>query len=107
MRRRTQPTPQPHEAPPAGDRDRKHDCRRRRQPVSAAATPAPPRTIPWGRRWSRGLKGLAGVLLLLGAWQASVPLVGMSSYFYPSPTDVIASFAELIRKGILPVYLAD
>jgi ABC-type nitrate/sulfonate/bicarbonate transport system permease component len=47
------------------------------------------------------------VLLLVALWQASVPMVGMSSYFYPSPADVVASFAELIRKGILPVYLAD
>ncbi|MBA3507776.1 MAG: ABC transporter permease, partial [Betaproteobacteria bacterium] len=71
------------------------------------AAPAPLRAASWSRRWSRPLKGLAGVLLLLAAWQVSVPLVGMSSYFYPSPADVIASFTELTRKGILPVYLAD
>ena len=76
--------------------------------MSAATAPAAPlRALPWGRRWSRGLKGAAGVLLLLALWQASVPLVGMSSYFYPSPADVVASFAELIGNGILPVYLAD
>jgi len=75
--------------------------------MSAAITAAPPRARPFGRRFGRGLKGLAGVLLLLGAWQASVPLVGMSSYFYPSPADVIVAFADLVRKGILPVYLAD
>ena len=71
------------------------------------AAPAPLRAASWSGRWSRPLKGLAGVLLLLAAWQVSVPLVGMSSYFYPSPADVIASFTELTRKGILPVYLAD
>jgi len=75
--------------------------------MSAAITMAPPHARPFGRRFGRGLKGLAGVLLLLGAWQASVPLVGMSSYFYPSPADVIVAFADLVRKGILPVYLAD
>ena len=60
-------------------------------------------------RWrlSRGLKGLAGVLLLLLAWQLSVPLVGLGSYFYPAPTDVVAALADLVRKGILPVYLVD
>lgn len=59
------------------------------------------------RRRARALKGAAGVLLLLAAWQISVHMVGLSSYFYPSPADVVAAFGELIRKGILPVYLAD
>jgi NitT/TauT family transport system permease protein/taurine transport system permease protein len=61
--------------------------------------------IRW--RMSKALKGLAGVLLLLVAWQLSVPLVGLGSYFYPSPTDVLAAAVDLVRKGILPVYLAD
>jgi NitT/TauT family transport system permease protein/taurine transport system permease protein len=56
---------------------------------------------------ARALKGFAGVMLLLLAWQISVPLVGLGPYFYPAPTDVLAAFGELIRKGILPVYLAD
>ncbi len=51
--------------------------------------------------------GTAGVLLLLAAWQVSVPLVGLGPYFYPAPTDVVGAFGDLIRKGILPVYLAD
>ena len=59
------------------------------------------------RRVTRVLKGAAGVLLLLAAWQVSVPLVGMGSYFYPSPSDVAAAFVDLMRKGILPVYFAD
>jgi len=60
-------------------------------------------------RWrvSRTIKGLAGVLLLLTAWQISVPLIGLGSYFYPSPADVVAAVADLVRKGILPAYLAD
>jgi NitT/TauT family transport system permease protein/taurine transport system permease protein len=60
-------------------------------------------------KWQSGrfAKGLAGVLLLVLAWQVSVPLVGMSAYFYPSPTDVVAAAIDLVRKGILPVYLAD
>ena len=69
--------------------------------------PAPPPRRLIGRRWGRALKGSAGVLLLLVAWQLSVPLVGLGPYFYPSPSDVAASFAELMRKGILPVYFAD
>jgi NitT/TauT family transport system permease protein/taurine transport system permease protein len=60
-------------------------------------------------RWrpGRAAKGALGVLLLLAAWQLSVPLVGLGSYFYPAPTDVAVAFVDLIRKGILPVYLAD
>ena len=69
------------------------------------AQPAVPRLR--SRRVAAALKGCAGVLLLLAAWQVSVPLVGLGPYFYPAPTDVIAAFGDLIRKGILPVYLAD
>ena len=60
-----------------------------------------------GRRLARGVRGAVGVLLLLAAWQISVPLIGLSSYFYPAPTDVVAAFADLMRKGILPEYFAD
>ena len=59
------------------------------------------------RRLGPAARGFAGVLLLLAAWQISVPLVGMTSYFYPAPSDVLAAFVDLVRKGILPVYLAD
>jgi ABC-type nitrate/sulfonate/bicarbonate transport system permease component len=59
------------------------------------------------RRAARAFKGAAGVVLLLAAWQISVPLVGLGSYFYPAPSDVAAAFVDLCRKGILPVYLAD
>jgi len=59
------------------------------------------------RSLGRFAKGCAGVLLLLAAWQVSVPIVGLSPYFYPAPTDVVAAFADLMRKGILPVYFAD
>ncbi|HEY5366298.1 MAG TPA: ABC transporter permease [Casimicrobiaceae bacterium] len=58
-------------------------------------------------RWGRTLRGTAGVLALLLAWQLSVPLVGMSAYFYPTPGDVLAAFVDLVRKGILPSYLGD
>jgi len=72
--------------------------------VALASPPAAPR-LRW--RTSRAAKGAAGVLLLLLAWQVSVPFVGMSAYFYPSPADVAAAAVDLVRKGILPVYLAD
>jgi NitT/TauT family transport system permease protein/taurine transport system permease protein len=55
----------------------------------------------------RVLKGALGLLLVLIAWQVSVPLVGLPEYFYPSALAVWRAFLELVRKGILPVYVAD
>jgi NitT/TauT family transport system permease protein/taurine transport system permease protein len=65
-----------------------------------------PRRLLAGR-WGKVVRGAAGVIVLLAAWQASVPLVGLSAYFYPAPSDVVVSFVDLLRKGILPVYFAD
>jgi NitT/TauT family transport system permease protein/taurine transport system permease protein len=53
------------------------------------------------------LRGAAGLLLLLVLWQASVPLVGLEPWFYPSPLDVFRAFVDLVRKGILPVDIID
>jgi len=76
--------------------------------VTAGATLASPLGLPRSfHRLGRTARGVAGVLILLVAWQVSVPLVGLSSYFYPSPADVFRAFVDLVRKGILPVYLAD
>ena len=61
----------------------------------------------WLRRNRRPVLGVLGMLLFLAAWQLSVPLVGLSEYFYPSPARVAESFVELTVKGILPVYLLD
>jgi NitT/TauT family transport system permease protein/taurine transport system permease protein len=44
------------------------------------------------------------VLLL---WLVSIPIVGLESYLYPSPIDVWHAFVDLMRKGILPVYVWD
>jgi NitT/TauT family transport system permease protein/taurine transport system permease protein len=67
------------------------------------ALTAPHRAAALSRRRMRAIKGCAGVLVLLAAWQLSVPLVGLGPYFYPAPVDVAAAFADLVRKGILPV----
>ena len=74
--------------------------------------PLPLLRAPWltsrrTRSLARLAKGAAGVVVLLAAWQISVPLVGLGPYFYPAPSDVIAAFGDLIRKGILPAYLGD
>jgi ABC-type nitrate/sulfonate/bicarbonate transport system permease component len=53
------------------------------------------------------LNGTLGLLLLLAAWQISVPLVGLEPWYYPSPLDVVGAFWDLLRKGILPVDIAD
>jgi ABC-type nitrate/sulfonate/bicarbonate transport system permease component len=58
-------------------------------------------------RSGRALKGALGLSLVLVAWQVSVPLIGLPEYFYPSALAVWRAFLELIRKGILPVYVAD
>jgi ABC-type nitrate/sulfonate/bicarbonate transport system permease component len=58
-------------------------------------------------RYARPAKGALGIAFFLLAWQASVPLVGLEPYFYPSPADVWRAFIELMVKGILPVYLID
>ena len=71
--------------------------------AAAAAIVAPRAPL----RWQRAAKGALGLLLFLAAWQASVPLVGLEPYFYPSPLDVWRAFLDLVAKGILPVYLAD
>lgn len=59
------------------------------------------------RSQARGLKGSLGILLFMAAWQVSVPLVGLGPYYYPGPVDVWHAAAELVEKGILPVYLVD
>jgi ABC-type nitrate/sulfonate/bicarbonate transport system permease component len=73
-------------------------------PAGAAAAgvwqrPRLPRASFW--------KGALGLGTFLAFWQASVPLVGLEPYFYPSPLDVWRAFQDLLAKGILPVYLAD
>ncbi|MEO6928651.1 MAG: ABC transporter permease [Casimicrobiaceae bacterium] len=75
--------------------------------TQAIAIGAPTARWRMTRHTARALKGTLGVALLLVAWQVSVPLVGMSAYFYPAPIDVVHAFVDLIRKGVLPVYIAD
>jgi NitT/TauT family transport system permease protein/taurine transport system permease protein len=63
--------------------------------------------VPLRRRLERPAKGALGILLFLLAWQISVPIVDLEPYFYPAPTDVAVAFVDLVRKGILPVYVVD
>lgn len=63
--------------------------------------------IPLRKKLERPAKGALGIVLFLLAWQVSVPLVGLEPYFYPAPSDVAAALVDLVRKGILPVYVID
>jgi NitT/TauT family transport system permease protein/taurine transport system permease protein len=72
-------------------------------PAAVGARPALPR-LRWAPRFA---KGAAGILAVVALWQASVPLVGLEPYFYPSPADVWRAFSALVWKGILPVYVTD
>ena len=63
--------------------------------------------MPLARRHASVAMGALGLAAFLAAWQASVPMVGLEPYFYPSPRDAVDALIELIRKGILPVYLID
>ena len=74
--------------------------------AGALAAEAPSRGRGW-RGLARPAKGALGILLFLAAWQVSVPLVGLETYFYPAPADVWSAFVDLVRKGILPVYVVD
>lgn len=60
-----------------------------------------------GAPQARALKGVAGIAAVLLLWQLSVPLVGLEPYLYPSPVNVWQAFIDLMRKGILPVYIWD
>jgi ABC-type nitrate/sulfonate/bicarbonate transport system permease component len=62
---------------------------------------------PQRRRLARLARSATGLVLILALWQASVPLVGLSDYFYPSPVAVARAFSELVTKGILLVYVSD
>jgi ABC-type nitrate/sulfonate/bicarbonate transport system permease component len=72
-----------------------------------SAASLPPSTRRPGASLQRGIKGAAGIFVLLVLWQASVPWVGLEPYLYPAPFDVWQAFLELMRKGILPVYIWD
>ena len=78
--------------------------------ADAAAIAVPDLRRTWRGRGllsGRALKGALGLLIVLLAWQVSVPLIGLPEYFYPSALAVWRAFLDLVWKGILPVYVAD
>ena len=45
--------------------------------------------MPLARRHASVAMGALGLAAFLAAWQASVPMVGLEPYFYPSPRDAV------------------
>jgi NitT/TauT family transport system permease protein/taurine transport system permease protein len=43
----------------------------------------------------------------LGAWSLAAATLPVPEYFLPPPTAVAAALADLVRKGILPTYVAE
>jgi NitT/TauT family transport system permease protein/taurine transport system permease protein len=43
----------------------------------------------------------------IGAWSLAAATLPVPDYYLPAPTAVLAAFAELTAKGILPLYVAE
>jgi NitT/TauT family transport system permease protein/taurine transport system permease protein len=44
---------------------------------------------------------------VLGVWSLAAATLPVPDYFLPPPTAVVAALADLVRKGILPTYVAE
>lgn len=86
--------------------------------MSAAMPAAVPgvRPTPWQRvqrAWIRAttavpaLRAILPFVPLVAAWWIAAALEVFPKAFFPGPVDVVRAFVSLIRKGILPEYLAD
>ncbi|MFM1990933.1 MAG: bicarbonate transport system permease protein CmpB [Pseudomonadota bacterium] len=86
----------------------------------SAAMPSSPtagvRPTPWQRvqrGWIRAtaavpaLRSILPFVPLVAAWWIAAALEVFPKAFFPGPVDVVNAFFSLIRKGILPEYLAD
>lgn len=68
------------------------------------------RLLRYPARWLSdhpAVRGAVPFVLIVLAWQVTVALNVFPRAFFPSPGDVLASFGNLLRKGILPAYLSD
>ncbi len=59
------------------------------------------------RRRAPLLYGIAGFAIVVLLWQISATALGLPERLYPTPGGVLRSFADLVRKGILPVHIVD
>jgi NitT/TauT family transport system permease protein/taurine transport system permease protein len=84
--------------------------------MSATHDVPPLAPTPWQRvqrAWVRittawpALRPILPFLPLVAAWWLTAALEVFPKAFFPGPGDVFQTFVTLIRKGILPEYLAD
>ncbi|MFN9775488.1 MAG: ABC transporter permease [Burkholderiales bacterium] len=83
----------------------------------SATVPGPvPSPTAWQRvqrAWVRAttawpaLRSILPFVPLVAAWWITSALEVFPKAFFPGPVEVAKSFVELVRKGILPEYLAD
>jgi NitT/TauT family transport system permease protein/taurine transport system permease protein len=59
------------------------------------------------RWWETAGTWLVLLAAFLGAWSVAAATLPVPSYYLPPPTAVVAAFAELTAKGILPLYVAE
>jgi sulfonate transport system permease protein len=74
-------------------------------PVETATAKRPARKSGFGRKTQTLLLGLIFPVLLLAVWQTAGNLGLISRTLLPTPLDIAASFADLIRSGELFVHL--
>jgi NitT/TauT family transport system permease protein/taurine transport system permease protein len=84
--------------------------------MSATARDPAPSPTAWQRvqrAWVRAtaawpaLRSILPFVPLVAAWWITSALEVFPKAFFPGPVEVAKSFVELVRKGILPEYLAD
>lgn len=83
----------------------------------SATVPGPaPAPTAWQRlqrAWIRAttawpaLRSILPFVPLVAAWWITAAVEVFPKAFFPGPVEVVHSFVELVRKGILPEYLAD
>ena len=79
----------------------------------AGPTPTPTAWQRVQRAWVRtttswpALRSILPFVPLVAAWWITAALEVFPKAFFPGPVEVAKSFVELVRKGILPEYLAD
>lgn len=58
-------------------------------------------------RWELAATWVAVLAGALGAWSLAAATLPVPAYFLPPPSAVLTAGAELVAKGILPVYVAE
>ena len=81
--------------------------------IAPGPAPSPTAWQRVQRGWVRAttawpaLRSILPFVPLVAAWWITAALEVFPKAFFPGPVEVAKSFVELVRKGILPEYLAD